>query len=558
MFVRGVALIAALLLWTAGALAQPAGAHSEFRVKYVSTDSVYLDGGSEDGLAEGMELELERREAGAPQLAAETVGKVRIVALAAHSAACTVIDGAGAIQQGDVATLSTGDAEVARFLTTSGNSRSYAQVVTFTDMDFQDPLEEEQRAYVPRPPLPEINRIRGQVRVEHSSLLQQGGSTSHSTGLVVRADMTRIGGTFWNLRGYWRGRLQSRTSGVQQETLQDLLNRTYTMALTYENPFSKNVLGVGRLLLPWATSLSTLDGAYYGRRLNRTVTTGVFAGTAPDPTAWNFDPNRQIGGAFANFGAGSFEGVRYSGTYGAALTRRNWLAERQFLFMENSLSLEHQLSVYQSMEIDYRSKGRFGSETGGPVLSRSFLTLRLQPNRTVSFDLNHNYFRPVPTFDDRLIGIGLVDQLLFQGLSGGVRVRLPGNSAIYTNLGRSHRQSDAESSWNYQLGFTLGRIPWAGVRADVRASRFSSSFGSGRYYTGSLTKLLGDQLRIELQGGRQDIVSTVTRQSRAYWVNSNLEWTFGSHYVLGGGYSWYDGNVNRYSQLFFSLGYRFR
>ena len=28
-------------------------------------------------------------------------------------------------------------------------------------------------------------------------------------GVVVRADVTRIAGTYWNFTGYWRGRLNS-------------------------------------------------------------------------------------------------------------------------------------------------------------------------------------------------------------------------------------------------------------------------------------------------------------------------------------------------------------
>ena len=50
-------------------------------------------------------------------------------------------------------------------------------------------------------------------------------------------DMTRIGGTYWNLNGYWTGRLTTNSySGTQ--TLQNLLNRTYHLAMTYDNPHS--------------------------------------------------------------------------------------------------------------------------------------------------------------------------------------------------------------------------------------------------------------------------------------------------------------------------------
>ena len=109
--------------------------------------------------------------------------------------------------------------------------------------------------------------------------------------------MTRIDGSYWNFTGYWRGRL-SNQSGAAPQTVTDLLNRTYQIGAYYNNPNSNYVAGFGRFLLPWAPSLSTIDGGYFGRRLGKHFTTGMFAGSTPNPTAWNYDPNRQMAGSF--------------------------------------------------------------------------------------------------------------------------------------------------------------------------------------------------------------------------------------------------------------------
>ena len=137
-----------------------------------------------------------------------------------------------------------------------------------------------------------------------------------------------------------------------------------------------------------------------------------------------------MAGVFTSVERGRYDRVRYVGTVGVAHTRRNWLAERQFAFLENGLFAGSHLSVYHSMEVDHQSKGRFESPTGGPVLTRSFLTVRAAATDWLSFDLSHNYFRTVPTFDTRLIGIGIADQLLFQGVTGGFRLGLPWRSAL--------------------------------------------------------------------------------------------------------------------------------
>ncbi len=546
-------------VWTELSWAQPVQPRTAFVVKYVAAESIYLDGGADDGLVEGMELDVVRSAPGAAQLDARVVGAVRVIAVAAHSAACEIISGKGVLARGDLARLSAVDAEEISYLLTSKNSRHYAQVVSFTDLDQGSPLEEEQRAYVPKPPLAEINRVKGQLGFQHSALFDRSsGTQSLQEGVVLRANMTRIGGTYWNFDGYWRGRVNSRTRSLQQATLTDLINRTYEIGLKYANPSSQNVIGVGRLILPWAGSLSTLDGGYYGRRLRPSTTVGAFAGTTPDPTSWNFAPDRQIAGVFSNFDAGSFEDVRYTGTFGVAHSWRSWQPERQFVFAENHVSVNRDFSIYHSMEADNRSKGRFGSTTSGPVLSRSYLTLRTRAGKYLSFDVSHNYFRGVPTFDTRLLGTGLLDQLLFQGVSAGFQIDLPRRSAVYANFGRSASKSDEQTSLNYLVGFTYGRVPYLfGSRADFRTSHFSSSFGSGRYDAFSLSREMGEALRLEVQVGQQNFTSPLTSQARSRWVNSMLDWFVGAHYMLGFGFTYYRGRIQSYDQLFVNLGYRF-
>lgn len=550
------ALVVALLLVAALSSAQTPEPRTTFRVKYVAKESIYLDGGSEDGLSEGMKLTLERAKEGEALLNARTIGEATVIAVASTSAACRVESADVTIQKGDLARLSAQDTETLRYLLSSENSRKYAQVVTFTE---DDPLEAELRAEIPRPPLPEINRMRGRIGFEHSAIQDRSGSgyRSYQNGLAVRVEMTRLGGTHWNFTGYWRGRMNSRFVPGQVDTLSDLLNRTYHIGLYYNNPDSPYQIGVGRLLLPWAGSLSTLDGGYFARRLTPSTTVGVFGGSTPDPTSWNYAPDRRIVGVFSSLEKGSFDRVLYNGTAGVAQTRRLGRPERDFAFFENTLFFGRAVSVYHNLEADYEREGQFGADATGPAVTRSFVSFRARPHRRFSFDLNHNYFRNVPSFDTRLVGTGLVDRFLFQGFSGGVRFELPAQSAVYANLGKSQREGDERASWNYLYGFTLGHLPWVDVRADFRTSRFNSSFGSGSYDSISLMRQIADSLRFELQMGRQELHSPFTDQSRARFVNATLDWLLGLHYVLGGGVIFYRGDIQAYDQFFFNLGYRF-
>jgi hypothetical protein len=549
-------LLAVFVLWvTPWAYAQSAEQRTAFQVRYVSAGALYLDGGRNDGLAVGMTLQLRRVPEGGPILGGTTLGQVEVIAVASNSAACAVSSPDTDVRVGDLAVLSIEDVERIRSKA-AGETRKYAQVIGFTA---EDSLEQEQRDYVPRPPLPEVNRVNMSITFEHSIIVDHGASGSRSTqeGMAVRANMTRIGGTHWNFTGYWRGRRNLRRQAGQLETLSDLLNRTYHINLSYNNPQSKNVAGLGRLLLPWATSLSTLDGGYYGRRLGRSTTLGLFGGSTPDPSAWNFDPDRHIFGVFGNLEKGSFDAVRYSGTVGVAQTRLQWKPERQFLFSENNFLFRRGLSIYHNLEADYRSGDQFANSGERIAFTRSFLTFRAQPQEWIAFDLSHNYFQDVPTSDPRLVGTGLLDKVLFQGLSGGIRLRPVQTITLYSSLGRSERNGDAKPSWNYQYGLTLERIPLLELRADARMSRFDSSFGTGTYYTGSLVRTIADTIHLELQGGKQSFRSALTSDNGARWLTANIDVFLGRHYILGASGTQYRGEIQDYDQWFFSGGFRF-
>jgi hypothetical protein len=245
--------------------------------------------------------------------------------------------------------------------------------------------------------------------MDYSSIVSRGsagaGASSSQVGVVFRANISRIFGSYWNLSGYWRGRV-TQNSPAGQQSIKDLINRTYHLSMTYDNPNSRFVAGFGRLYLPWANSLDTLDGGYFGIRFSPVVTGGVFAGSTPDPTSWSYSPDRRIAGTFINFTGGSYDGIRYSSTSGFAMNTIKWKSDKPFVFFENSISYRQLISVYSSQQAD-NPKSVEGTTRIGNGISRSFVTVRISPSQRISFDINHNYFRDVPTYDPRLIGTGL-------------------------------------------------------------------------------------------------------------------------------------------------------
>jgi hypothetical protein len=543
-------------------------AHPDFRtafkIKYVAAGAAYLDGGRAAGLSEGMKLVVRETHtraniAAADGSADQVIAELEVTSVAEASAVTDIRTPKRDVAPGDLAYLSAQDEQSLVQQSTLSATRKYPTVISFTE---GDTLDEEARLQVPRPPMPSVNRARGRFGFDYMGTQFHGtsGGSNTSVGLVARLDMTRIGGTYWNASGYWRGSL-TKNSYSGTNTLQDLINRTYHIGMTYDNPHSAWVAGFGRMFLPWATSLDTIDGGYFGRRVGSAATLGMFAGSTPDPTSWSYSPDRRIGGVFVNFEGGSFDAFRYSSTSGVALSTLKWKIDRPFVFFENNVSYGRYVSLYDSLQLD-SPVGATAGASPGPGIGRNFTTLRFQPHQRIEFDANYTYFRDLPTFDTSLISTQLLDKYLFQGFSGGVRLEVLKQVWLYTNLGRSknsgsNNTGDTKASLNQLYGITFGRVPWVRIRADAHYARFNSSFGSGNYESFSLSRSLSDNFRLEVLGGQQNFVSSLSSNTKSKFLTSNLEFNFGGHYFMQGGFTASRGATQDYDQWLFTLGYRF-
>jgi hypothetical protein len=540
-----------------------------FRVKYVASGAAYLDGGRSAGLAEGMKLVVRDTPSGlvaAPADATATaaspganadptaIAELEVVSVAEASAVTEIHDPKRDVKAGDLAYLSTAEQDALVQKSALSSTRKYPTVIAFTE---GDTLDEEVRAEIPRPPMPSVNRARGRFGLDYITTISHGtgGGTSSSLGTVVRLDMTRIGGTYWTARGYWRGRLTT-SSYTGQQTIQDLINRTYHLNMQYENPNSAWVAGFGRMYLPWATSLDTIDGGYFGRRLGGGATLGVFAGSTPDPTSYSYNPSQEIAGSFINFDGGSFDNFKYTSTTGAGVSMLHWNVQKPFVFFENGLYYKRTFSLYDAMQLDSPS-GNTQVASPGFGMGRNFLTARYLPHPRVELNLSYNYFRDIPTFNPTLIGTGLLDKFLFQGLSGGARVEVVKHIWLYTDIGRSNRTGDPNSSLNQLYGITFERVPWIKTRIDGHYSTFNSSFGSGTYEAVSLSRNISDAFHLDVLAGDQKFSSQYSSNSQSKFLTTNVDFNIGLHYFMQGGFTISRGATMDYDQFLFTLGYRF-
>jgi AMIN domain len=530
-------------------------ARAAFKVKGIAVDSVYIDGGSNSGLQVGMRLIV--HEAGAPSNQGAPnrgafVAELRILEVASASAVAEVREGKRALQRGDLAVLTPEDAEAARNALTNKALASVRMHITT--------IVPTQPDRMPQPALATSSgsRIQGRIGLDYSSITSTGSTPGSSTqqGVSFQSDMTNILGTHWNLQGYWRGRV-NRHSQFQEPTIADTLNKTYTMQLYYDNPDSPWVAGFGRLYLPWAVSLDTIDGGYFGRKLSRNVIAGIFGGSTPDLTSWDYAPDHRIAGSFVNFTGGSYDSFHFSSTTGLALSTLEWKLDRPYLFFENEVSFRDTISVYHSLIADDPRDIPTNGIRPGAGISRSYLTIHLQPSHRLFFDIYHNYFRDVPTAATTIVGTGLVDKLLFQGVNVGVHAEPIRHIMLYTTLGQSEKTGDEHETWNQMYGITWSEIPHIGMRADFHYSKFDSNFGRGAYRTLSLSRQLSNHAFWNLQLGSQDLLSTFTANGKSTFAAISMDLNLGKHSFFQSGYTFVNGSALNYHQWYSSLGFRF-
>ena len=535
-----------------------------FRVKYIADTTVYLDAGRNAELQEGMKLSVVDaspdgavndgvRFRGYPHVA-----ELNVISVADSSAVCDVISTSGELKIGQFAFLTPESAEDRHLAENARDADNYPITIAFTS---GDPMEEEYRAtHVENTVESPIGVMRARVGFSYGGI-RESGMNSTQVGMMIDADITHIGGTYWNFNGYWRGNLNTSSSnvtGAGSTTLTDLINRTYHLGFTYQNPYSPNTYGIGRLFLPWAPSLSTIDGAYLGHRIGRITTIGAFAGSTPDPSSWSYNPDQQIGGAFVSVEDGDFNRLHYISTAGVAVNTIHWRVSRQFAFFENNLNWKRYIAFYNSMQVDAARASPYAGGGSNPTgITQTYNSLHIQLVKPVTFGVNYNYFRSLPTFDPLLIGTGLLDHYLFQGFSGDVRVDLPKHISVYSSLGKSKASSDSKSSLNQSYGVTFSNLGRTGLFLDLHYTQFNSSFGSGQYESVSLSRNLTDTLRVQVLGGNQKFNSPLTSNASSKFVNGIVDWTIGRRYFVEGLLGYYSGTTLNYTQWSTVFGYRF-
>lgn len=433
-----------------------AAAKSPAKVTYIAAEGIYVDAGRNSGLAVGDTLQVMREGA--------VVARVVVTHVSSLSCACRVLDEGAEIRTGDQI------AKMGRLVTISVGT---------------DPPR--QTAYVPARKTRSARRMENRLRgyVAFQTLVQKDlageGLTSWQPGISAKIVVRNLFGGGADFRIRHRSRFYHRSNAPDDVSSADeWSHRLSELAIVFDDPRSRYRWGIGRVVTARLNGIGYIDGAYGEIQLNQRTWIGLAAGTEPDYQGSGFQADRLKLGSFLSYEFGDLNRRRLRTTLSLAGSYAEGMVSREFIALQNNLRLGKKLSVYQSMEVDYNRAWRFERANERLALTNFYLIGNYDPTGWMSLNLTYDSRKNVRTFQTYDTPDSLFDDMAHQGVSGGVRLRLPRDLRLKLYGGVRHREGENNDNRYGSAAVTAQRFPAPGHSVTGSLS-YSESFFSKAY-----------------------------------------------------------------------------
>jgi len=374
------------------AAASAARAASPLRVTYVTSSTVYVNGGRAEGLAEGMVLKVVR--------GGQLVAELAVEFVAEHSASCRIVRALGQVQAQDEVVLAsatppptptpTPPAEPAPPAPPPAASSS-AQVASVQPQAGPAPGRHTQ--------------VAGSLTVGSRAVSATGGVSSDERYGRVFLRVADLGGAPLELRvrgsfleANWRASTAARSSRTSN-------NRLYELAFLWRPEGERLRLEGGRLTSGPFTAMGYTDGILAQVRLVGGLWFGAFGGKVVDFANSEHSGGRRWGGFF-RYAKDAQQGRGFAEVVLGGVSERaaNGQPSRDFLTLESRLGGSRRWWVFQRLEVDLnRGWRREVAGSSSQVTNGAFgasLTISQRLRLGASYDQRRNYLtwdtRPLP------------------------------------------------------------------------------------------------------------------------------------------------------------------
>lgn len=545
-----------MILVAMQALAQSStnDARLEFRVRYVTADAVYFNGGTTLGVRPGDKVWVLR--------GSQRIVQLEVKYVSEHNASCLLDKPAAqpenvpVVHVDDLVLWTIPLPEYMKRTRPPAEPKSTAGAVSPPAPT--RPVLNTPKRFVPKRNVPN-NDLNG-----HFSL-QAFGQRDRSaqrfdfleSSAYLRLNIDRLAG--WPLRLSTRARAsQNRQQfGGSRLRQQPLQPRFYEIALEFSAANAPVELGVGRMLRNEWRGVGYLDGVAFGYRFNETWKAGVFAGTQPDLYDYGFRlDEKKLGGflqlkkslrpnaelTFTATGVGQYRRRQISREFVAAQFDGNWLSR---------------LYLTQYFELDYNRNWRKTAQTPAVALSNSYFNASFYPQSWVSVGVSYDARRLIRTWETRVIADSLFDQALRQGWRANLNFQPTALLRLSVDGGVQQHNGTPNV---YSTGFSanMWNVLRSGVGFSARLAYFGNASSSGYYPAIDLSRSFFSVIYATVGGGAylyRTNKGTATQSNP--WERLRLDVNVTRRFFLSGTLENFHGDTMKFGRGFVDAGVRF-
>jgi hypothetical protein len=487
--------ILAVLLLLAAPMRAQGKIEYRYAVSYLSASIVYIDAGRAQQIAIGDTMRIVRKET--------ELGTVVVTAVSNHSSAAQMIVRRVPFAVGDSAVVvKPAPAEAPA---SSGVEKQQAPAV---------PQSMPQNSITAFPQTPRENLVSGRIGIQYSGISADDTRLNLSQpSALFRLDVGNVMGTGMTFSLYSRNYYDFSDYYNKYGEPSRLKNRVYEFSLQRDMPDDAFGYSFGRTTSRFVGGLGTFDGGQFYMRQNN-FTAGFIYGAKVGDQTMGVDGDDRKGAVFLNYHNGTDFLHQYDGTvaYGRQLFEGR--LDREFLYLQNSISFNPDLSLYESTEIELNDITN-GVRKSAFVLSNTFLSVNYTPYRWLSANAGYDATRNVYLFETmKAFPDTLFDKNIMQGLRAGATVRFPYMLSLSLNGSFRTKRGDERNAHNLGATVRMSDIIGSDVSAGLRYANIVGVYTSGNDLTFDIDRTFFNALSVS---GRYDHYAyTINALSRSY------------------------------------------
>jgi hypothetical protein len=527
-------IYAVLLILFAFSIAEARQNSRILKVKYISVDYIYLDGGAADGIFTGDTIQIVKD--------GISIALLKAVFVAENSTSCEILSKEAEINIGDKVII-------------------YAHITVDTDTTKIRTLSRQREFNASSSKTKMIKtRISGFISAQWYQFMDANNGLYDFKQPAFRLNLN--GRNLWNDSYYLRIRARSRynerarrfNDNVPQS---EWRNRIYELSFSYENLFSAFNYKVGRIISNKFSGVGYIDGVQLQHNISGNLNWGIFGGTQPEWHYSGFQTSYQKYGGFVNYIYGDYSAERFESTLALAGIYHTHSISREVIFLQNSYNHSRKWNFYQSMELDVNRNWR-KQKTGENIsLSGLYLNGRYYINDDLNIGLSYDNRKNYYSYELRSLADSLFDDAFRQGVRLFFNYSLYKNLRFYGNGGLLKRENTA-LTYSYGGGLNAGNLFNKRVIASARFSGFSNLYTKGLNPSTDISWYFskGHYLMAGYGNYCYRVKSNnSTRFNQYLRFNGQLELPL--DLFLAGDYEYSFGDDSEGNRILFDLGYRF-